>query len=634
MPDLAFSEMTFLNPRKEKEEIPTKAEAKSRRKRDKNADAEAEMSRYFTSKKPSDYRKQPPEDLPTFESSPPKNRHEELHRIRKSSKREDPSLSLAGLPERPFLGFGSSGAPTMSPEMGFQMVHKSNRATQSQSRTLSPTRSTTYYTWSKTESRSPNSAKPHSIRSVRTRSLSRFSQRNLAQRDELLSPPDLKNNDSQERSGINRSCPRGGTSGSPNRDVARNDKDESLLGLMARSPGSQLKTNQPDQDKAASIAAKSSHKPKADSLVGGTVAGDASTDGGLIADRILPSSSGPYGLSTQMPLAAFDTVLETLMTNIKGPELQSLHNTACEASTMSGFQNRKQSISSCKISSACEPAKKGISLPEDGTNELLGEDLAPKYMGSKPTTISMPQIYGSRANQATHSSGPCLTTSGSGRGPAIRTNSFGENFSREMDRPRGNDGAVRTALNSWSGYDNLYEQQLASRDSYSNGNQDFHEYAPLKDRGFNGPVDCGNEAVDAEYDFEGYPNLENVSVPASQGHNQRLRLDEDPNYYHEDYHFNDEPNYYLHHQHSEFNHHENFFLGENKGPEEVLIYPPNRDYGRSDIYRMQNNPRTQTEPPEIPHPRDLAPHIKANGSQQEQNEEVTIPGFWKPNKLY
>ena len=628
VPDLAFSEMTFLNPRKGKPENSIKAtEQKSQRRRDKNADTEAEISRYFTSKKYLDYRQQPSEDQPAFESSHPKYRDEGLYRVRETSKREDPSLSLAGLPERPFLGFGSSGPPTTSPETRFQMIHKPNRATQSQSRTLSPTRSTTYYTWSKTGGSSPNSDKLHSIRSISAHASS-----HLVQHVEPLRPRHTNNTNFRKHRNIDQSCPTGGTSSSFNRDAAQNSSDKRLPDQMAQPPGSQFRIDNLDQDKAASTVAKSLDRSKANTLVGGVIANNNPVDGRPIADGVLRSSPGPYGLSTKMPLASFNMGLETLITNGKGPTLNSLPNKAQKTSSISESQNGKHNTDSCKILRSDELNRKGIVNTENKTDHMPSEGQAPKYMASQAPEINMPQLHRSSADHIKHCSGPGLSISNSGRGPAIRSSSFGKVSSRESDDPRENHGV---ALDAWSSHNNFYEQQLASKDSYLNSNQETYEHAPRRTKDFSGPVDFDNEAVNTQHDYGFYPNLENVSYPDSQGHNnQRLRLNEDPSYHYEEHQADGEFNSDFRHNHRGLFYDENSFLGENENLEKDSMYPPNNSYKQSDIYRIYNHPRDQIEASKRLHPWDIDPLNQAHTERLEQNEELTIPGFWKPNKLY
>ena len=149
VPDLAFSEMTFLTSRREKpkgsfEDSPNKLRGtKKRQVSTKAADTEAEFSRYFLSTAP-----------PSLDRTASRSQRDQQDR-RQSQDHGSPQ-ALVDLPERPFLGFGSCGPnTTISPA-------KSSDNTDSRSLgrrvSRSPTASTSYLTWS--ESRGASNASP------------------------------------------------------------------------------------------------------------------------------------------------------------------------------------------------------------------------------------------------------------------------------------------------------------------------------------------------------------------------------------------------------------------------------------------------------------------------------------------
>ncbi len=139
MPDLAFSEMSFLNSRQRKpteiaKSIDTRPAKKCKtRKSTQPADTEAEISRYFTSTKI-------PNKYPSDRADGPKQR--ESHR--RARTRDSPSY-FVDLPGTPFLGFGSCGAVSTSPckKLGSPAIRDLERRL-----TRSPTRSTSYFSWS------------------------------------------------------------------------------------------------------------------------------------------------------------------------------------------------------------------------------------------------------------------------------------------------------------------------------------------------------------------------------------------------------------------------------------------------------------------------------------------------------
>lgn len=131
--------MTFLTSRREKpkdslEDTSNRpSDQKKRRKSTKAADTEAEISRYFTSAKPTSLNKTNPHG-------------QRYQKDRRPSQDHEPPQALVDLPDRPFPGFGSCGPNTsVSPvKMPF---HKDSRGHYRRD-TRSPTRSTSYLTWS------------------------------------------------------------------------------------------------------------------------------------------------------------------------------------------------------------------------------------------------------------------------------------------------------------------------------------------------------------------------------------------------------------------------------------------------------------------------------------------------------
>lgn len=169
VPDLTFSEMTFLNPRKDKPEEPViSADQKKRRKKDKTADTEAEISRYFASAKardsdPTIARKERARGLETSrarEKFCKRSEAEEFAYLGRSS------LPPVELPERPFLGFGSVGGSLVSPVRKSDFPVSPPRRSHPTQRDLSPSRSTSYFSWSKTRSPSHRSSRPRENESV------------------------------------------------------------------------------------------------------------------------------------------------------------------------------------------------------------------------------------------------------------------------------------------------------------------------------------------------------------------------------------------------------------------------------------------------------------------------------------
>ena len=142
--------MAFLNPRRPKADTAVKqAPEKKRRRRDKIIDTEAQMSRYFTAKRPEEK-----DDIMDQEHKRPAA--SVVGSLARGSGDADRSARVSSLPpvdlpDRPFLGFGSSGATLTSPIK--ITVHRDvtrRRPTRSESRSSrrSSVSSSSYYSWS------------------------------------------------------------------------------------------------------------------------------------------------------------------------------------------------------------------------------------------------------------------------------------------------------------------------------------------------------------------------------------------------------------------------------------------------------------------------------------------------------
>lgn len=141
VPESAFSETAFLNSHRARPEdssnpLHTKpSDKKKKRRTSKAADIEAEISRYFTSAKVAP--RSVPDPYPQ-------------ERLCQQQAQRQPQVSLTpatfiDLPDKPFLGFGSSGAVSISPvrRVNYRaLIDHESLFTRSQSR------STSYFTWS------------------------------------------------------------------------------------------------------------------------------------------------------------------------------------------------------------------------------------------------------------------------------------------------------------------------------------------------------------------------------------------------------------------------------------------------------------------------------------------------------
>ena len=150
MPESAFSETAFLNSHRARPEdnsnpLHTKpSDKKKKRKTTKTADIEAEISRYFTSAK-----------VP-FRSVPDSHPQKQLRQrqAQRQPQDSDSPPTFIDLPDKPFLGFGSSGVVSTSPVRKVDcpaLIDHESLFTRSHSR------STSYFRWSQSGVRSQGS---------------------------------------------------------------------------------------------------------------------------------------------------------------------------------------------------------------------------------------------------------------------------------------------------------------------------------------------------------------------------------------------------------------------------------------------------------------------------------------------
>ena len=160
--------MTFLTSRREKPgnlfggSSKGPSDKTKRRKSAKAADTEAEISRYFTLAKPA--------------SPDAKTSHGQRYEPdRRGSRDRQSSQVLVDLPERPFLGFGSCGPNTsISPAKTLANIHSGSLR---RGDPRSPTRCTSYFTWSQSEGASYASPLPNRRYHVEPLTSSRLSNR-------------------------------------------------------------------------------------------------------------------------------------------------------------------------------------------------------------------------------------------------------------------------------------------------------------------------------------------------------------------------------------------------------------------------------------------------------------------------
>ena len=156
--------MAFLNPRRDRSEEPVQSRDKKKsRTRDRAADTEAEISRYFASAKVRGF---DAPNVPKERAISPPARYSGRRDTERSAHLDRSSLPPVELPDRPFLGFGSVGGSLVSPVKRSELPLSPPQRFHSIQRDVSPTRSSSYFTWSKTGSPSHRSNHYRDTRSV------------------------------------------------------------------------------------------------------------------------------------------------------------------------------------------------------------------------------------------------------------------------------------------------------------------------------------------------------------------------------------------------------------------------------------------------------------------------------------
>ena len=143
VPDLAFSELAFLNTSRQKATEMTESSNKAQRRKGKKllnaVDTEAEISYFFSMKKT-----KPAGDVQALgDCQYPIDRHQQAH-----DGGRDSTASIVDLPAKPFLGFGTTGSQSVSLVDITKELDDKYPCPTSQTHIRSPTRSTNYLTWS------------------------------------------------------------------------------------------------------------------------------------------------------------------------------------------------------------------------------------------------------------------------------------------------------------------------------------------------------------------------------------------------------------------------------------------------------------------------------------------------------
>ena len=434
------------------------SEKKTRRKSTKAADTEAEISRYFMSAKPTSLDVMKP--------------HGQRHQQDRGRSRDHESpQAFVDLPDRPFLGFGSCG-PNTSISPAKIPVNTDSRSLHRED-SWSPTRSTSYLTWSQSvrpSFGSPLLNRPYHVEPLTSSKLSNRKRKSPAPHKgqyslPSLSPPCVPTTSSktQDAASIPFSAHENANEG-----PSRNSESRSATGERLRLR--EKSQNHGDTGIIKLDAAKIPHEIE-DSIADSTHPAETATHDGpesalLSRDEATcqssrhepqrepqrePQAYGVRPFSAQMPIISphkdpLDDVLEALLTdcntNVAGSDLASRATSGHRnlyVREEEGIPDRIQGYSRM-------PARafvNSVYAPEASAS-------APKFSG-KPRSASLQQDFPHDSSISTHtlskgdlsfSNRPSL-----GYAPGYRP------IESEVD-----------SRSAWNGYGNLYERQQEQAD--------------------------------------------------------------------------------------------------------------------------------------------------------------------------
>ena len=383
---------------------------------------------------------------------------------------------LLELPETPFLGFGTSGLSMSSPVKLNQQMHTPNRNTRTSCHHTAPTRSTTYYTWSRSGTLSTDSLPVHPASETRQSS---GLQHKCQLKRQLVSqtPPnqDLQMKYSPRKFEI---------PGHPENTVlglempARELLTECRSGHALQTGGMRGESKESPHEKGLINLGKSSRELQ--------IQQDSMTESPktpLAAKAPFqgigtPSMTNDPHLDPAVPLRTVDAALDrlarqctespswqtgnSLLTTVVpfgvgSKEAGSLDNGSLNQNPPRGndklrLRIRHQDPDSGNFTSGIGSSSMHLSTPMKLAPQILHNHIGTSLQPSSSVSVlgRSPRRYGMGAHQV-----PLLRTSGIA-------------------------GSEMPAKTAWHGYDNLYERQDTPRYNFSSGNIDFaRRYTPI-----------------------------------------------------------------------------------------------------------------------------------------------------------
>ena len=632
MPDLAFSELTFLNPHpKNSGDLPKSSVNKSRHKTDKGADPEANISRYFTSKS-MNHNEVGPDSGPAvgLKNLCVERERKSYEDRRPKSKDRDTSLPLVELLGRPFLGFGGSGADVTSPARISRNIGSTFDSPRGKA---SSTRSTSHISWSASGAPSHHSSQLHppdnsSIRYPidieRTRTLNT----DVPIDHSEISYLDRAPKQVSASNGTYRECPRSVLK--PRDPVSENDLANRSIQFAPQSNSGSAKKNSAPEN-----ASNDSHGSPKESRPPQTLSNDnfkaASINEAQVGFPCLPLPISPGGLS-QDSFISFDAELDNFLEKFKPNQTQSVHELAREVPTHCA-RSEVPSVVDQENYAKLENGTESLSAPENKYVDAAVGDSPSRHDSAKPSEIPSTQALEVRINQPDRLLEPKSLI------PARQKYLRNLQNRCKSDDTAGRLEHVSFPRTGWNGYNNIYQQQTEIGDYDPRSNQHY-EKVHMAD-GFESPEsllafhDLSNDVQNELDGHEGHHDESTILAPTNM---EEL-------FYRPNLTGGSELN--LPPYRNGFVHRSNVPSEDFLEPEADHLYPPNHDFDASASvsknYRYKHDPAEKCRS-ENRRRLDLRPRLwSQNGTDglkeyewmvSDQQNDDELSGFWKPHKRY
>lgn len=514
MPDLAFSELTFLNPHRENSAgLAKSSDNRSRPKRGNAGDSGANVSSYFTSMNSINHDEPFPDQRPSIglSHSSGERKHQRYDDRRLKSQDRHPSLPLVELPQKPFLGFGSSGIEMTSPALASRNI---GATVDPPRRKLSSTQSTGYVSWSVSGAPSHHSPQLYHSDKTSTRSPIHIERPRALTNDVPIvisenqdhdrgsEQVSIKNDTSQE-------CPRPVPT-SRNRITETNFTDRSIQ--LAHQPISDsIKRHSTPKN-----APNDSHSSPMESTVQQSQSNNKLKAAFIDEEQVglphLPESDSPGGISQEDSSILLDTELDKFLQKFKSKQTQSVHDSACQTSTYCA-QSEPPSVVHHDNSTNLRKATDRLPTSENKYINTDVNDLHSGHDSTNPSQIPSTQAEKIQIDPTVRT--PGIEPLGPARRGSLRSAQNGRRLENTEDRSeytaksKTDDGFTR---NAWSGYNNIYQQQTGIGIHNSRSDQDCAKMGKTVD--FEGPEnsstfhDVVNDTPDVPDGHNGYENIE------------------------------------------------------------------------------------------------------------------------------